>query len=161
MMPLHQFLEAHFHLLRSGSDLQPERVQGFPLGVADRSSFGARLLFRAQSFAKQLERISVAESTHIRSNRSLAGSHLPGRTMSRKGILLVGHHRRIAHSGEKIVGLVVFAHVIEAKTPIVLLAPASHRRTVRRFFLAAVPFAVGTAGFWAAVLLRFDADTVK
>src|SRR5262249_35242392 len=123
MMPLHQFLEAHFHLLRSGSDLQPERVQGFPLGVADRSRFGARLLLRTHSFAKQSERISwAAESTHIRSTRSFASSHLPGRTMSRKGILLVGHHRRIAHSGEKIVGLVVFADVIEAKTPIVLLA---------------------------------------
>src|SRR5262249_45249591 len=133
MMPLHQFLEAHFHLLRSGSDLQPERVQGFPLGVADRSSFGARLLFRAQSFAKHLERISVAaKNTHVRSTPPLAVSNLPGRTLSRKGVLLLAHHRRIAHSGEKIVGLVVFAHVIEAKTPIVLLAPASHRRTVRR-----------------------------
>src|SRR5262249_49994945 len=119
MMPFHQFLEAHFHLLRSGSNLQPERVQGFPLGVADRSSFGARLLFRSNSSAKQFERTSVApKSTHIWPTRSLTGSHLPGRTMSRKGILLVGHHRRISHSGEKIIGLVVFAHVIEAKTPI-------------------------------------------
>src|SRR4029079_17807359 len=140
MMSFHQFLEPHFHLLRGGSDFQPERVQGFSLGVADRSSFGARLLSRAHASAKQTDRISVtAKSTHIRPNRSLAGSHLPGRTMSGKGIFLVGHHRRIAHAGEKIIGLVVFADVIEAKTPIVLLAPASLRRTVRRFFLAAVP----------------------
>ena len=57
--------------------------------------------------------------------------------MSRKGIFLVGHHRRIAHSGEEIVGLVVFAHVIETEAPIVLLAPAPFRRAMRRLFLAA------------------------
>src|SRR5215510_15440962 len=162
MMAFHQFLKPGFHLLRCGSNLQPERVQGFPLGVADRSSFGTRLLLRAHTLAKQFERISVAaKSSHVRSNRSLAGSHLPGRTMSRKGVLLVGHHRRVAHSGEKIVGLVVFAHVIEAKPPIVLLASAPFGRTMRRLFLAPVPFAVGTADFRAAILFRFDADTVE
>src|SRR5262245_15432986 len=162
MMALHQFLEPRFHLLRGGPDFQPQRVQGLPLGIADRSGLGLRLLFRTQSLAKQAERISVAaKSAHIRPNRSLAGSHLPGRTMSRERILLVGHHRRVAHSGEKIVGMVVFAHVIETKTPIVLLAPAPFGRTMRRFFLAPVPFAVGTAGFRATILFRFDADTVK
>ena len=81
--------------------------------------------------------------------------------MSGKGIFLVRHHRRVAHSGEKIIGLVVLAHVIEAKTPIILLASAPLGGAMRRFFLAPMPFAVGTTGFRAAILFRFDADTVK
>src|SRR5215510_9082590 len=162
MMPLHQFLEPRFHLLGGRADFQPQRVQGFSLSVADRSSFSAGLLFSAHSFAKQTERISVtAKRPHIRPNRSLAGSHFPGRTMSGEGVLLVSHHRRVAHSGEKIVGLVVLAHVIQTKTPIILLTSAPFGGAVRRFFLAPVPFAVGTTGFRAAILFRFDADTVK
>ena len=80
--------------------------------------------------------------------------------MSRAGILLVGHHRRVAHSGEKIIGLVLFAHVIETEAPIVLLSPSPFRSAMLRLFLAPMPSQLDRL-FSAGDLFRFDADTVK
>ena len=45
----------------------------------------------------------AAEIAQIRPDRSLAGSHLPGRTMSGQRILLIGHDCGIVHAGEEIV----------------------------------------------------------
>ena len=81
--------------------------------------------------------------------------------MAGERVLLVGHHGRVAHAGEEIVRLIVFAHVIEAETPIILFAAAALGRTMRRLFLAAVPFAAGPAGLWTAILFRLDADAIE
>src|SRR5262245_24993322 len=162
MVAFYQFLEARLHLLRGGADLQSQRIESLALRVADRSSFRACFLLGPDTFAKQAEWIGVsAESTHVRPHRAFAGSHLPGGTVAGQRVLLVGHHRRIAHPGEEIVGLIVFAHMVQAETPVLLFAAPAFWRAVRRFFLAAMPFAARATGFWTAILLRLDADAIK
>src|SRR5689334_9133395 len=151
MVALNQFLETHFHLLRSRVDVEPKRIERLAFGVADRARFSARLLLRAYAFTEKTERIRVrAKCTHVRPHRSLACSHLPGGAVTGERILLVRHHGRVAHAGKEIVRLVVFAHVIETETPVVLFAATALRRPVRRFFLAAMPLAAGPAGLRTA-----------
>src|SRR5262249_54079165 len=130
--------------------------------VTDRPGICARLLFGPYSFAEQAERIGVtSESAHVWSHRAFAGPHLPGWAVPGECVLLVGHHRRIAHAGEEVVRLVVFADVIQAKTPVFLFAASTLRGTVRRFFLATMPLAAWAARSRTAVLLRLYTDTVK
>ena len=81
--------------------------------------------------------------------------------MSGQRVLLVGHHRGIIHAVEKVVRLIVRAHVREAEPPIFIFAPTAFGRTMVRLLLAAMPFADGPAGFRPAILLRFDADAIK
>src|SRR5690242_14747194 len=104
MVTLHQFLETHFYLCRGRADIEPERIEGFALGVADRSGFRTCALFGLQPFAEQTEWVGVgAECPHVRPHGTFAGSHLPSWTMAGKCILLVSHHRGVAHAGEEIV----------------------------------------------------------
>src|SRR5262245_17309779 len=162
MMTLYQFLETHLHLLRRRTDFQPKRVESLALGIADRADLCAGLLLGLYPFAEQPERIGMtSKSPHIRPHIALAGSHLPGWAMPGERILLVGHHRRVAHAGEEIVGLVVFADVIQTEAPVLFLTASTLWRTVRRLLLAAMPFTAWAAGFRTAVLFRLDADTVK
>ena len=65
----HQRLEANFHLLRGGADIEAEPVERLALGVADLPGLGFRLLLGAQAFAEDLERIGA---TGERSRRILA-----------------------------------------------------------------------------------------
>ena len=44
-------------------------------------------------------------------------AHFPGRAVADHRVLLVGKDRGIAHSGEIIVGLVIFPHMIDAELP--------------------------------------------
>src|SRR5215475_12939390 len=162
MVALYQFLKPRFDLLRGRVDVQAHCVEGLTLGIADRTSFSARALFRTQSLAKQPKRVGVAsERAHIRPHVSLAGAHFPCRTMTRKGVFLVRHHRGVAHASKEIIRLVVRPGVIETEAPIFVLASTALRRPMRRFFLAAVPFASRAASPWAAIFFWFDADPVK
>src|ERR1700690_506460 len=90
MKLLHQFLEAHLHLMRGGANVEPEPIERLTFGVADRpGGLRARLLLAAQTFAEQAERIATtANAAKIRPRMRLAGSHLPGRPGPGKGVLL-------------------------------------------------------------------------
>ncbi len=52
----------------------------------------------------------------------LPDAHFPGRAMAGDGLLLISRDRIVAHAGEEIVRLVVFAHVRQTEAPIFLLS---------------------------------------
>ena len=116
----------------------------------------------AQTVAEQAERIAGStEAAQVRPRVALAGSHLPGRAVAGDGVLLVGHHRGVVHALEEIVILIVLPHVPEAEAPRILLVFAALGRAVGGFLFAARPLASRPAGFYPAILARFDADFIE
>src|ERR1700733_924986 len=110
------------------------------LGIADGAplGLGARMCGRrprAAELPRDIEGIIGAQGLGKRSARSApcaplaaagAADHadLPCRQMTREGILLITRHGIVAHTGEKIIGVVVFPNVIETEPPIFALAVA-------------------------------------
>src|SRR6202030_1374972 len=94
------------------------------------------------------------------------GAHLPSRAVAGQRILLVPRHRIRVHAGKEIVGLVVFANVIETEVPVFLVVGTALRRAMWPLVLAVGPFAHG--GFFArlglllrAQLIGLDTDGVE
>src|SRR5262249_47520434 len=92
--------------------------------------------------------------------RPPAGPHFPGRAVTGDRVLLIARHRFLAHPGEEIVRMIVFAHVIEAEAPILVLMPPPLRRAMGGSVAAAGPFARGRCSPPAPVLIRLDADAI-
>src|SRR3954469_11412664 len=88
-------------------------------------------------------------------------AHLPGRTVAGHGILLVPRDRIVAHSGKIIVGMIVFPNVLEAETPVLVLAQPAFGRAMRRLAAAARPLADRRIGGRLALLLGLDPDTIE
>src|SRR5713101_5586620 len=86
---------------------------------------------------------------------------LPGRTMAGNGLLLISGNRVFAHSGKKIVGMIVVAHVMKAEAPICARAQAPLGRPMGGVLAAAGPIAGRIARLRAAVLCRLDPDAVE
>src|SRR5690242_19791456 len=61
--------------------------------------------------------------------------------MAGHGVLLVTRDGVVAHAGEVVVGAVVLAHVLQAETPVLVLAQSPLRRAMRRLAGAAGPLA--------------------
>jgi len=61
--------------------------------------------------------------------------------MTGQGIFLVARDRIRVHALEKIIGLVVFADVIETEVPVLLVVGPALGRTMRRLVFAVRPFA--------------------
>ena len=74
--------------------------------------------------------------------------------------LLIPGNRIFAHSGEEIVRLVVFAHVLETEPPLFALAQAALGRAVRCALVAARPIAARSIGAHAPILAGLDPDAV-
>src|SRR6185312_8738987 len=93
------------------------------------------------------------------------GAHLPGRPMAGQRILLEARHRVRVHALEEIVGLVIFAHMVQAEMKIFALIAAALRRAVRSAILTVRPFAgdhfLARAFALRAGLVRLDADAVE
>src|SRR5579885_3180256 len=141
MMALDQLFEARFDLRLGCPDVEPQRVERLALGIANRPTrFGPRPTLGAQPFPEKTEGVGGV-AAEIRPDTTSTRPHSPCRPMAGDGVLLVGHHCGIAHSGEEIVGLVVGADVREAKAPVFPLAPPPLGRAVRCLFLATRPFA--------------------
>src|SRR4029077_5313932 len=87
--------------------------------------------------------------------------HLPGGAMAGDGFLLILRDRVVAHAGEEIVRLVVFAHVLKTEAPIFALAQAALGGAVGRTFAATRPVAARPAGLRAAILAGLDPDAVE
>ena len=86
--------------------------------------------------------------------------------MAGQRILLVARDRIGIHAGEEIIGLVVFADVIETEVPVFLVVGPALGRAMRTLVLAVRPFA--HRGFFArlrlllrAQLVGLDADGVE
>src|SRR2546423_10372505 len=87
--------------------------------------------------------------------------HLPGRAMSGDCIFLVPRDRVVAHAGEVIVRMIVFAHVLETELPVFPLAQPALRGAVRRLKVAARPLANRRLTAWAAILFGLDPDAIE
>src|ERR1700738_606977 len=73
----------------------------------------------AVEFREHAERIGGAFQIGLRAALALLGAgigaHFPGRTVAGQRVLLVARDRIGIHAGEEIVGLVVFADVVETE----------------------------------------------
>src|SRR5215467_2567139 len=171
MMALHQLLEARLDRGTLGVGLEPEGVQRLALGIAHRAAL--RLLPRVgrarptAELAEHAERIVGALVAEEPARARLAGSlaahhaHLPGRAMAGDRVLLIARDRVLAHAGEKIVGVIVLAHMIETEPPVLALLRAPLRRPVRRRVGAARPFAGRHGIAQPAILVGLDANSVE
>src|SRR4051812_21640193 len=88
-------------------------------------------------------------------------AHLPGRAVAGERVLLILGDVVGAHPGEEIVRMVVFAHVVEAEAPVLVLAIAPLRRTMGRGPTAARPLAGRMRGAQPPVEVRLDPDAVE
>ena len=88
-------------------------------------------------------------------------THLPGRTMTGKVFFLIFRDRVVAHACEEVVGIVIFAHMFETKSPIFVGAQAALRRTMRRGRVAARPLAGRQLGAEPTILIGLDPDPIK
>src|SRR5712691_1366340 len=132
MVALHQCLEPGLDLLRGGIRLEAERVERLALGIAHRASLGATGGASAggrSELLKHSERIIGAaefgtKAGGMRAHRGPAAvhAHLPGRAMPDDGLALIAGNVVGAHAGEKIVGVVVLADVVETEPPVFALA---------------------------------------
>src|ERR1700678_1824120 len=164
MMAFYQFLEPRLDVGAGGTVLQSERVQRLALGVAYGAPLGLGPRLRgagtwAAELPQEIERIVGADALDKRPaslslGAALAADHPdpPGRKMPGERILLKTRHRIVAHAGEEIVGLVIFADMIEAEPPIFALAVASLRRPVGRRLGAIRPIAARLIGVQPAIL---------
>src|SRR5205807_1865146 len=82
------------------------------------------------------------------------GAHLPGRAVTGQRVLLVARDRVRIHAGKEIIGLVVFAHVIETEVPVFLVVGPALGGAVRPLVLAVRPFAQGGGFARLRLLLR-------
>src|SRR5262249_18576580 len=88
-------------------------------------------------------------------------AHFPGGTVANNGVLLVAGDVVVAHPGEEIVRMVVFAHMPEAETPVLVLAIAALGSAVGRSPVAAWPFAARVLGAQPTILVGLDPNTVE
>src|ERR1700677_4901803 len=172
MMLLHQRLVFRLDGLERGIGAEPHHLQRLALGIEDFTGLGLGLAGRAArtrppaaaavEFAEHAEGIGRAFQIGFRAALCFfgagIGAHLPGRAVAGQRILLVPRHRIRVHSGKEIIGLVVFANVIETEVPVFLVIGAALGRAMRPLVLAVGPFAHG--GFFARLGLLLRAQLV-
>jgi hypothetical protein len=177
MMLLHQRLVFRLDGFERGIGTEPHHLERLALGVEYFPGFDLGLGARtgppaaaAIEFAKHAEGIGGAFEIGLGTALALfgagIGAHLPGRTMTGQRVLLVPRNRIRVHAGKEIVGLVVFADVIEAEVPIFLVVGAALGRAMRPLVLAVGPFAHGGCFTRLGLLLRaqlvgLDTDGVE
>src|SRR6185437_14827313 len=179
MVLLHQRLVSGLDVDERRIGAQSHHLQRLALGVEHLARFnlglgagtGARPpAAAAVEFAEHVERIGGTLEFGLGAALALLGTgicaHFPGRTVAGQRVFLVACDRVGIHAGKEIVGLVVFANVIEAEVPIFLVIGPALRRAVRTLVLAVRPFAQD--GFFPrlrlllrAQLVGLDADAVE
>src|SRR6202044_2875567 len=143
MMALYQHLEPSLDIGSFCVGFKAEHVEGAALGMENLAPprRRPRMAGPAAGLAQHGERVGgfplggAKAAAGAPGRRALAAdrAHFPGRTVAGDGLLLILRDRVVAHSGEKIVGIVVFAHVLEAEPPILAgLQPAFGRAMGRR-----------------------------
>ena len=78
--------------------------------------------------------------------------------MAGQRILLIARHRIGIHAGKEVIGLVVFADVIETEVPVFLVVGPALGRTMRPLVLAVGPFT--HRGFFARLRLLLRGQLV-
>src|ERR1700726_1170368 len=179
MVLLHQRLVFGFHGFERRIGAETHHLKRLALGVEDFSGFDLGLGAGAGPRPPAAAAVELAEHAEgidgtfeVGLGAALAllgagvGAHLPGRTMAGQRILLVARDRVRIHAGEEIIGLVIFADVIETEVPVFLVVGPALGRAVRPLVLALRPFA--HRGFFPrgrlllrAQLVGLDADRVE
>src|SRR5262245_52498744 len=167
MMAFHQDLESGLDFDGAGVRLQAEHVERLALGVAHQTAVGRAALRMGACgpcLLEQTERI-VREKLPTRIVRSASRvfavhADFPGRTMAGDRLLLITGDRILAHSGKKIVGMIVFAYMVETKPPIFALAQASLGGAMGSILMTIRPIA-NWIGSLRAVLRRLHADAIE
>src|SRR5262249_36582396 len=144
---------------RIGIAFKAQGMQRLALGIAHHAPFGRGSLAgwapRPQAqLVEKPERIrgALGSKTVGAVRIATVHPHFPGRTVPGDGLFLIARDRILAHSGEEIVGLVVFAHMLKAEAPVFALAQPALRSTVRRAFAAPRPVAARSVGAHAPIL---------
>src|SRR6266852_3592664 len=151
MVLLHQRLVFRLDVFQRGFRAQPHHLQRLALGVEDLA--GLRLAglgtrtrppaAAAVELAEHAERIGRAVQLGFGAALLAAaiGAHFPGRTMAGQRVLLVARDRFRVHAGEEIVGLIVFAHMVETEVPVLARILAALGRAVWALVRTIGPFA--------------------
>src|SRR5208282_4531395 len=174
-MPLHQYLEPSLDIGPLGAGFKAENIEGVTLRIENLAALGRRPFMTGTAgahLAEQRERVvgrppagaSVAGTAPAISAAAADAAdraHFPGRTMAGHVVLLILRDRVVAHAGEEIVGIVVFADVLEAEPPIFAGAKPPLRRAVGRRRVTARPLAGRKLGAQPAVLVGFDPNPIK
>lgn len=137
-------------------DIQAHHLQRFPLGIEKlarlrpglRAGASLQLSEHAKSIAVVLGMGRAAG--HLAGADGLAD--FPSWTMARQRVILVARDRFGVHPGEEIVGLIVFASMLDAEVPIFARIVAALWRGMGCLVLAIRPFASHRG---PALLLRF------
>src|ERR1700682_278423 len=171
MVLLHQRLVFCLHGFQRRVGPEPHHLQrlalgvhhfpGLRLGLAGRAARTRPPAATAVELAEHAERIGSTFQIALGAWLALlaaVGAHLPGRTMAGQRILLVARGGVGIHALEKIVGLVVFADMVQAEVPVLLGILAALGGAVRTLVLAIRPFAHG--GFFARLRLLLRAQLV-
>src|SRR5216684_1483595 len=169
MMTFHQDLEPRLDIGGARARFQSEHVERLAFGIAHDAALGCialRLEPRSAPVLEQSERIvreelPVAVLRRLRGGALAVDADLPGRTMAGNGLLLISGNRVFAHSGKKIVGMIVVAHVMKAEAPIFARAQAPLGRPMGGVLAATGPIAGRIARLRAAVLCGLDPDAVE
>src|SRR5437588_681648 len=163
VVALHEFLEPRLDLARGRIDLQSQRIERLALGVAHRARLRRRTLHSrtrpSSELTHHLERI--VRAVRVEPVYPAIEAHLPSRAMAGDGILLIPRDCVLAHAGEIVVGMVVFAHMLEAEAPVFPLAQSPLWRAVRRLKIAAWPLAHRRLPTRPAILLGLDPDPIE
>src|ERR1700691_3643991 len=173
MMPLYQHLEPGLDIGPLGIGFNSEHVERTALGIEDFAALGSRPRMPVDADPRdQIERVFRRETlgAEVGGTPAVAAApataaadrpHFPGRTMPGEVLFLIFGDGVIAHAGEKVVGVVVFADVFETELPVFAGAQAPFRRAMRRRRVALRPLAPRQICGAAAIAVRLDADSIK
>src|ERR1700719_3206742 len=172
MVAFHQLLEPRLDVRTGRAILQPERVKrlafcvahGAPLGLGARlCRTGARTAELPQDAETILETETfVKRSTGLSLGTALAADHPdpPSRKMSGERVLLKARNRVVAHAIKKIIGLIVFAGMLQAEPPVFAFAIAALRRPVARRLRAVRPVTAWLIGPQPPIFAGLDPDAI-
>src|SRR5262249_61669302 len=117
---------------------------------------------------KQVKRVVGALEIWLEPRRIGAGrratavhAHFPGGTVADHGVLLVAGDVVVAHPGEEIVRMVVFAYVAKAEAPVLILAVATLGGAVGRGPATARPFTARVLGAQPTIPVGLDPNPIE
>src|SRR5208282_2189221 len=131
-MPLHQYLEPSLDIGPLGVGFKAKHVEGVTLRIENFAALGRRPRMTGTArphLAEQRERVVGRPTADARAAGTTPvipaaaadaadRAHFPGRAVAGDVVLLILGDRVLAHPGEEIVRIVVFADVFEAEPPI-------------------------------------------
>src|ERR1700726_4010797 len=172
MVALHQLLEPRLDVRTGRAILQPERVKCLALGVAHGAplGLGARLCrtgARTAALPRDVGSVLETETLVKRPTGLSLGTPLgaphpdpPSRKMSGERVLLKARNRVVAHAVKKIIGLIVFAGMLQAESPVFAFAIAALRRPVARRLRAIRPVTAWPLGPQPPIFAGLDPDAI-